>query len=129
MAAAQEVLVISSRAQCCKPLVLALDQMGLKVSLAFTVEEASLALSHQIPVACCHADLFPEVLQVIHERGLDTRLLLISATGDCNSYLEAMEHGAFDCLSVPIDAHETQRIVQNALQSDAAPHRSCAVGA
>lgn len=114
--ATQEVLVVSRLAQSCKPLVLALDQMGLKVRLAFTAEEAKAALSNEIPVACCHADLFPDVLQIIQQRRLSTRVLLISPTGDCNGYLDAMEHGAYDCLPVPIDLHETQRIVENALR-------------
>ena len=40
-----EILVVSCHPQHCKPLVVALDKMGIRVSMVFSAEEAARALA------------------------------------------------------------------------------------
>jgi two-component system, NtrC family, response regulator HydG len=46
-------------------------------------------------------------------------VLVVSCGLDVHLYLQAMQHGAFDCVAVPLNEEELMRIVSNALQSAA----------
>lgn len=119
---APEILVVSCHPQHCKPLVVALDQLGARVALVFSAEEASRVLTgSQIPVVCSCAELpdgnYRSVLNVIRSKNLKSRLLVISAAQDCAEYLQAMQAGTFDFLPVPYQMGEVERIIRNALEA------------
>jgi DNA-binding NtrC family response regulator len=46
-------------------------------------------------------------------------VLVVSCGMDMQLYLQAMQHGAFDCVAVPLNEAELVRIVSQALQSAA----------
>lgn len=115
-----EVLVVSTHPQHCKPLVLALNKLNLKVAVAFSAAEALESLNtSEIPVICTCAELrdgdYRLLLEGIRTRGLKSRLLVITPKDDSQDYLDAMEHGVFDFLPVPFQQSEIERIVRNAL--------------
>lgn len=117
-----EILVVSCHPEHCKPLVVALDKMGVRVALVFSAEEASRALTgSQIPVVCSCAELpdgnYRSVLNVIKTKDLKTRLLVMSAAQECAEYLQAMQLGTFDFLPLPHQMSEVERIVRNALEA------------
>ena len=116
-----EILVVSCHPQHCKPLVVALDKMGIRVSMVFSAEEAARALTaSRIPVVCSCAELpdgnYRSVLKIIQSKNLKTRLLVMSAAQECAEYLHAMQAGTFDFLPVPYQMGEVERIVRKALE-------------
>ena len=115
-----QVLVIASQTRQCKRVVLALDQLGFKVRLAFTLAEAQATLeSEHFPVVCSSTELidgtYRDVLEILLSRSLATRLLVISPRDDNSEYLEAMELGAFDLLPCDCAPSEVERILRNAM--------------
>lgn len=58
-----------------------------------------------------------ELLQDIRRRGLKVPVLLVTAFGEVESYLEAMTEGAFDYLTKPVACEELMRLVESALAS------------
>lgn len=46
-------------------------------------------------------------------------VLVVSCGLDVHLYLQAMQHGAFDCVAVPLNESELMRIISQALQSAA----------
>jgi DNA-binding NtrC family response regulator len=46
-------------------------------------------------------------------------LLVVADSESVGLYLEAMQHGAFDCIGLPLDACELERIVQTAFDRQA----------
>jgi len=47
-------------------------------------------------------------------------IVIVTASGDVDLYLEAMRRGAFDCIGLPLDPHELARIVACALEASRA---------
>lgn len=58
-----------------------------------------------------------QLLQDMRRRGLRVPVLLVTAFGEVESYLEAMTEGAFDYLTKPIACEELMRLVESALAS------------
>ncbi len=119
-----EVLVVSAHPQHCKPLVLALNKLNLKIAVAFSAAEALESLADsEIPVVCTCAELrdgdYRILLDAIRTQGLRSRLLVITQKDECPEYLSAMEHGVFDFLAYPFQQAEIERIVRNALATPA----------
>ncbi len=114
------VVVVSCHPHHCKPLVLALHRIGVRVALVFSAAEGSRMLTeNEIPVVCSCAELpdgnYRSILGVIQSRHLKTRLLVMSEAQECAEYLEAMQAGVFDVLPVPYQMKEVERIIRNAL--------------
>ena len=63
------------------------------------------------------------LLQDMRQRGFTMPVILATAFGEVESYLEAMTEGAFDYLTKPVAWEELRRLVKNALAS---PHEPCA---
>lgn len=61
------------------------------------------------------------LLQDMKRRGLRVPVLLITAFGEVESYLEAMTAGAFDYLTKPVAWEELMRLVRSALASAREP--------
>ncbi len=113
-----QVLVVSAHPQLCRSLILALDKANFTTAVAFSVDEAMDVLSQsEIPVICTCAELrdgdYRMLLDAVGSRGLKSRVVLMAEQEE--TYLAAMECGAFDFLQVPFLQKEVERIVCNAL--------------
>ena len=118
---APQVLVVSSHLSHSKPLAGALERMGVRTALAFSVEKASRMLkADEIPVVCCCAKLpdgdYEDILSVVQSRNLKTRLLVVSDAQESTEYVRGMQAGAFDFIPVPYQMAEVERILRNALE-------------
>ncbi len=79
-------------------------------------------LERQVPQAVLLDLMLPdmnglEILRLIHERGIPTSVIVITAHGSINVAVEAMRLGAFDFLLKPFDAERLRVTVRNALQT------------
>lgn len=103
-----------------------LVQDGYAVSTATNGAEAIACLQGQ-PFDLVIADLrMPTegglaLLQDMRQRGFSLPVVLVTAFGEVESYLEAMTEGAFDYLTKPVAWEELRRLVKNALASAQEP--------
>ncbi len=121
MSTPPEVLVVSCHPEHCKPLIVSLARMNLRVAAVFSARDAMQVLGGvEVPVVCCCAELpdgnYRTLLQEIAARKLKTRLVVVTAAEECAEYLEGMQLGAFDFLPAPYQKGEIERIVGNALR-------------
>ena len=56
-----------------------------------------------------------DVLEKIREKNPDIGVIIVTAYGEINSYLEAMNLGAFEYLNKPIKLDELRRVIKKAL--------------
>lgn len=56
-----------------------------------------------------------DVLEKILEKNPDIGVIIVTAYGEINSYLEAMNLGAFEYLNKPIKLDELRRVINKAL--------------
>ncbi len=61
-----------------------------------------------------------ELLSWLQSQPASLPVVMVTASGDVHLYLEAMQRGAFDCIGLPLDAHEFERIVGCALEASRA---------
>lgn len=61
------------------------------------------------------------LLQDMRRRGFNMPVVLVTAFGEVESYLEAMDEGAFDYLTKPVAWEDLMRLVQHALDSAGEP--------
>jgi DNA-binding NtrC family response regulator len=56
-----------------------------------------------------------EVLEKLREKNKDIGVVIVTAYGEVNSYLKAMNLGAFEYLNKPIHLEELRRVINKAL--------------
>lgn len=56
-----------------------------------------------------------ELIELIHENFPQTKVIMITAFGDVDDYLEAMDRGAFEFLAKPLKIDELKGLVSRAL--------------
>ena len=98
-----------------------LSNLGLEVHPVASFEDARAAILAET------ADLvvswldggFVEPLELLtwmQSRPAAPPVLIVTAWSEVDLYLEAMRRGAFDCVGLPLDSHELERIVALALE-------------
>jgi DNA-binding NtrC family response regulator len=101
-----------------------LEQHGHRVQTAGSLEGA-LALAESgntdlvIGWLCGGFNGPLKLLTRLQAHGDAPPVLVVSCGLDVHLYLQAMQHGAFDCVAVPLNEAELTRIVSQALQSAA----------
>lgn len=61
-----------------------------------------------------------EVLKKIREKNKDIGVVIVTAYGEVNSYLTAMNLGAFEYLNKPIHLEELRRVIKKAIKESSA---------
>lgn len=102
-----------------------LRQVGIAVEKAATLEEVQALVREWQPdlvVAGLHHGRIHvlNLLEWLQRQHRAPVALVVSDGWDVSLYLEAMKHGAFDCLALPLNQGELRRIVARALESRAA---------
>ena len=59
-----------------------------------------------------------EVLKKVREKNKDIGVVIVTAYGEVNSYLTAMNLGAFEYLNKPIHLEELRRVIKKALDEN-----------
>ena len=57
-----------------------------------------------------------EVLKKVREKNKSIGVVIVTAYGEVNSYLTAMNLGAFEYLNKPIHLEELRRVIKKALE-------------
>ena len=99
-----------------------LGELGCEVHPVASFEEARaaiLAKNDDLVVSWLAKDSRKsfELLDWLQSRPTAPAVILVTASGDVDLYLEAMQRGAFDCVGLPLDSRELTRIVTRALES------------
>ena len=123
MAAPPLVVVVDDETGSRESMALAVEKAGLPVR---TFDEARTALEYLerepgVRVAICDLRM-PDIdglgfLQAIRERELDVAVILVTGYGSIESAVEAMQVGADDYLTKPVDLYELRRRVMNVLEN------------
>lgn len=127
MVSPPQVLVIAPESGARDKLQKILSAAGVHPYCYATWMEALSFLSGQ-PASVVFADVeLPDCdFRGVHEDvdRVQTGLPVIALTrgADWNSYLAGMGAGAFDCLTLPPDTHETQRVLRAALRAISTAH-------
>ncbi len=66
------------------------------------------------------------ILQELREMGSDVPVVILTAYGEVDSYLEAMNAGAAEYLNKPVHSEELIALVRRCLRHRAAPKKSAA---
>ncbi|MDX1630731.1 MAG: sigma-54 dependent transcriptional regulator [Thermoanaerobaculia bacterium] len=119
--AVPQVLIIDDEAGSRESMALAIEKAGLTVETFDDAREALEFLDGTPEVGIVVSDLkMPgmdglEFLQEVRDRGLDVAVVLITAYGTIESAVEAMQVGADDYLTKPVDLYELRTRVTNLL--------------
>ncbi len=122
-AEAPTILVIDDETGSRESMALAVEKIGVGVR---TFDDAREALAHLdatpgAAIAICDLRM-PEMdgigfLQAVRERELDLGVILVTGFGSIESAVEAMQVGADDYLTKPIDLYELRKRVMNLLEN------------
>ena len=122
MATSPLVLVIDDEKGSRESMAIALEKAELEVR---TFDEASRALEYledrpDVSVAVCDLKM-PEMtgldfLNVVRERSLDLGVILVTGYGSIENAVEAMQVGADDYLTKPVDLYELRQRVMNLVE-------------
>jgi len=99
-----------------------LASLGASVEQVTSLEEARAAVrAERVDLVLGWLDgafLEPlELLTWLQSQPVGPPIVIVTASGDVDLYLEAMQRGAFDCIGLPVDANELARIVVGALEA------------
>ncbi len=123
MADAPTILVIDDETGSRESMALAVEKIGLGVASFDDAREALDHLDRNPGAAIAICDLrMPgmdglEFLQVVREKALDLGVILVTGYGSIESAVEAMQVGADDYLTKPIDLYELRKRVTNLLEN------------
>jgi DNA-binding NtrC family response regulator len=100
-----------------------LKAMGFDVSEASDGDEALARLREDPPTITLLDLLMPrvsgmEVLKAIHEQGVDTTTIVITAYGTIEKAVEAMRAGAYDFLTKPFSPGHLEVVIRKALERE-----------
>ena len=118
-----QVLVIAPQSGARDKLQKILSAAGVHPFCYATWMEALSFLSGQ-PTSVVFADVelpdcdFPGVHQDVDRIQTGVPVIALTRDANWNSYLAGMGAGAFECLTLPPDTHETQRVLRAALRSN-----------
>ena len=118
-----QVLVIAPQSGARDKLQKILSAAGVHPFCYATWMEALSFLSGQ-PTSVVFADVelpdcdFPGVHQDVDRIQTGVPVIALTRDANWNSYLAGMGAGAFECLPLPPDTHETQRVLRAALRSN-----------
>lgn len=122
----KNVLIVDDEEAVCWALQKALAREGLRVSVAASAEEAFVKARQQTPDAIVLDVRLPgldglSALGKLREISKDAPIIVVTAYGNLNTAVRAVESGAFDYLAKPFDLNQALEAVQRALQRRAAP--------
>ncbi len=107
-----------------------LARLGLQVRQVDSIEAVRAAIRNReadlviAPLCGCFCQPL-EMLDWLGQEPAAPPVLIVTGAVDIHLYLEAMRRGAFDCVGLPLNENEVERIVSQALQ---ARHRQAAAG-
>lgn len=125
------VLIIDDEEAVCWSLERALSREGHRVATAVSVEQGWDAIAKQTPDAIVLDVRLPgtdglTALGRFRERLPDVPILIITAFGNLDTAVRAVEGGAFDYLTKPFDLGQALDVIHRALRHTPAPEESAA---
>ncbi len=119
------ILIVDDEQAVCWALERALTREGHRVAVASSAEEALASAERQRPDAVILDIRLPGMdgltaLDRLRELAPDAPVIVITAFGDLNTAVKALEGGAFDYLSKPFDLDQALGAVARSLQRPAA---------
>jgi DNA-binding NtrC family response regulator len=117
-----KILIVDDEESVCRALGRALGQMGHSVRVAPTAEKAFATLDDEDAELVILDVRLPgmdglEALGELKARGSKAKVIIITAHGTMDTAIEAMQLGAFEYLTKPVDIATAQTVVARALDS------------
>jgi len=128
----KRVLVIDDEDSICRVLRKHLQEKGYEATTALNAGDGLAALAGYLPQVVILDIRLPDtdgltLLRRLRERYPETFVIIITAFGDMETTIAAMQQGAYDYLRKPIDIEELDRIVEMCFRTVEERHHSSRV--